>query len=229
MHKILIIEDEPGLQITLKDRLLSENYNTTIAIDGNEGYQEGLKNYYDLIILDVMLPGKNGFDVARDLRNKNIKTPILMLTARGELPDKIVGLKLGADDYLTKPFEMLELLARVEALLRRNQKSFSGNVTNDVYTFDDIQINFKSGIVKKNDQPVELSAQEFRLLKFFIENRNTIHSREDLLKNVWKYEEMPTTRTVDVHVSWLRKKLEVNIKSPQFFITVHGLGYKFLG
>jgi len=229
MSKILIIEDEPGLQITLKDRLVSENYDTSIAINGIDGFEQALQNNFDLILLDVMLPGKNGFDICRDLRSKNIKTPILMLTARGELPDKIVGLKLGADDYLTKPFEMLELLARVEALLRRNQKSFSSINSVDIHTFDNIQINLKSAEVKRDDKPVELSAQEFRLLKFFIENKNTTHSREDLLKNVWKYEETPTTRTVDVHVAWLRQKLETNVKHPQLFITVHGLGYKFLG
>ncbi len=228
MYKVLIVEDEPGLQITLKDRLISENYDTTIAIDGISGYQEALQNRYDIIILDVMLPGKSGFDVCRDLRSKNIDTPILMLTARGELPDKVVGLKLGADDYLTKPFEMLELLARLEALLRRKQKS-GQNSSVENYTFADIQVNIKSSEVKKNKKQIDLSAQEFRLLKFFIENRNATLSREELLKNVWKYEETPTTRTVDVHVSWLRQKLETNVKHPQFFITVHGLGYKFLG
>ncbi len=228
MYKVLIVEDEPGLQITLKDRLISENYDTTIAIDGISGYQEALQNRYDIIILDVMLPGKSGFDVCRDLRSKNIDTPILMLTARGELPDKVVGLKLGADDYLTKPFEMLELLARLEALLRRKQKS-GQNSSVENYTFADIQVNIKSSEVKKNNKQIDLSAQEFRLLKFFIENRNATLSREELLKNVWKYEETPTTRTVDVHVSWLRQKLETNVKHPQFFITVHGLGYKFLG
>ncbi|KAA3614080.1 MAG: DNA-binding response regulator [Calditrichaeota bacterium] len=227
MHNILIIEDEPGLQITLQDRLVSENYKTAFAVDGNEGYQKALQNNFDLIILDVMLPGKNGFDVCRDLRNKNIETPILMLTARGELPDKIVGLKLGADDYLTKPFEMLELLARVEALLRRGQKPVS--VNSDGYTFGSIKVNLKSAEIFKNGHPVELSAQEFRLLKFFIENRNEILSREYLLKNVWEYEEAPTTRTVDVHIAWLRQKLEVKAKHPQFFVTVHSLGYKFLG
>lgn len=226
MQKILIIEDEPGLQITLNDRLKSENYQTHVLANGLEGYQHALTNPYDLILLDVMLPGKNGFDICRDLRNQNIRTPILMLTARGELPDKIVGLKLGADDYLTKPFEMLELLARVEALLRRSPEGLASSEA--VFSFGDIRVNLKSAEVVKNDSPVELSAQEFRLLRFFIENKNTTHSREDLLKSVWKYDETPSTRTVDVHVAWLRQKLEVRAKHPRHFITVHGLGYKFL-
>jgi two-component system, OmpR family, alkaline phosphatase synthesis response regulator PhoP len=225
--KILLIEDEPGLQLTLKDRLMDENYLVEICSDGNSGYKMATGKAFNLIILDVMLPGKNGFDVCRDIRKKNITIPILMLTARGELPDKVVGLKLGADDYLTKPFEMLELLARVEALLRRNQTmTVSENV--DI-VFGNIKVNLKSTVVLKNDIPVYLSAQEFRLLKFLVNNKDTTYHRDDLLQQVWEYNETPSTRTVDVHIAGLRHKLEENPKNPQYFITVHGLGYKFIG
>jgi len=225
--KILLIEDEPGLQLTLKDRLTDENYQVQICSDGNSGYKTATSQSFNLIILDVMLPGKNGFDVCRDIRKKNITVPILMLTARGELPDKVVGLKLGADDYLTKPFEMLELLARIEALLRRDQgRIFPEN--NDV-EFGNIKVSFKSTLVYKNDIPVSLSAQEYRLLKFLITNKDITYHRDDLLQQVWEYNETPTTRTVDVHIAGLRHKLEENPKNPQYIITVHGLGYKFIG
>jgi len=223
---ILLIEDEPGLQLTLKDRLTDENYHVDICPDGNSGYKAATTKLYNCIILDVMLPGKNGFDVCRDIRKKNNNTPILMLTARAELPDKVVGLKLGADDYLTKPFEMLELLARVEALLRRQGNA--QKIADNDCEFGNIKVNFKSTTVMKDNSVVNLSAQEFRLLKFLIGNRGTTLSREDLLQQVWEYSETPTTRTVDVHIAGLRQKLESNPKYPQFIITVHGLGYKFV-
>ncbi len=224
--KILLVEDEAGLILTLTDRLRSEGFDVRSATDGERGLSYALAESFDLIILDVMLPKRNGLDVCRDLRQKNVTTPILMLTARGETLDKVLGLKLGADDYLTKPFEMLELLARIEALLRRSPNT-NGN-TPDAFRFGDVSVDFRRAEVSKNNQPVELSAIEFKLLQFLIENRGAVHSRDKLLDAVWGYDAMPTTRTVDVHVAWLRQKLEANPKHPQFIQTVHGLGYKFI-
>ncbi len=224
--KILLVEDEEGLILTLTDRLHSEGFEVTSANDGKKGFDAALADKFDLIILDVMLPKKNGYDICRDLRQKGVSTPILMLTAKGETIDKVLGLKLGADDYLTKPFEVIELLARVEALLRRSPNN-SEAVPNGAFKFGDIGVDFKRAEVTKGDQAVDLSAMEFRLLQFFIENRGSVHSRDDLLDAVWGYDAMPTTRTVDVHVAWLRQKLEENPRHPQFIQTVHGFGYKF--
>jgi len=223
--RILLVEDEAGLILTLTDRLRSEGFDVTSAADGEQGLSFALSESFDLIILDVMLPKKNGLDVCRDLRQKNIHTPILMLTAKGETIDKVLGLKLGADDYLTKPFEVMELLARIEALLRRSPQTM--NNSPDTFRFGDVQIDFRRAEVLKNNQPLELSAIEFKLLQYLIENRGAVHSRDKLLDEVWGYDAMPTTRTVDVHVAWLRQKLETNPKHPQFIQTVHGLGYKF--
>ncbi len=224
--KILLVEDEAGLILTLTDRLSSEGFDVRSATDGERGLSDALAESFDLIILDVMLPKRNGLDVCRDLRQKNVHTPILMLTAKGETLDKVLGLKLGADDYLTKPFEMLELLARIEALMRRSTNT-NGNAT-DAFRFGDVSVDFRRAEVSKNNQPVELSAIEFKLLQFLIENRGAVHSRDKLLDAVWGYDAMPTTHTVDVHVAWLRQKLEANPKHPQFIQTVHGLGYKFV-
>lgn len=226
-NKILLVEDEAGLIVTLTDRLQSENFVVENATDGEQGLRLALGGTFDLIILDVMLPKRNGFDVCRDLRRENVSTPVLMLTAKGETIDKVLGLKLGADDYLTKPFEMVELLARVEALLRRAPQTNAKSP--DAFCFGGVAIDFRRAEVTKNDAPVELSAIEFKLLQFLIENRGAVHSRDKLLDEVWGYDAMPTTRTVDVHVAWLRQKLETNPKHPQFIQTVHGLGYKFNG
>jgi two-component system, OmpR family, alkaline phosphatase synthesis response regulator PhoP len=223
--KILLIEDEEGLIITLTDRLHSEGFTVETATDGETGLALALNNSFDLILLDVMLPKKNGFDVCRDLRQKNIATPILMLTAKGETVDKVVGLKLGADDYLTKPFEVIELLARIEALLRRSPTTTDNSP--DSFIFSDVTIDFKRAEVTKSNQKIELSAIEFKLLQYLIENKGEVHSRDKLLDQVWGYDAMPTTRTVDVHIAWLRQKLEDNPKYPQFIQTVHGFGYKF--
>ena len=224
--KILLVEDEEGLILTLTDRLQNEGFDVKSAADGEAGLNLALSENFDLIILDVMLPKKNGYDVCRDLRQKEINTPILMLTAKGETIDKVLGLKLGADDYLTKPFEMMELLARIEALLRRSPQT--SNRSPDAFRFGDVSIDFRRAEVLKNNQPLELSAIEFKLLQFLIENRGAVHSRDKLLDEVWGYDAMPSTRTVDVHVAWLRQKLEPNPKHPQFIQTVHGLGYKFV-
>ena len=225
--RILLIEDEEGLILTLTDRLESEGYEVVAASDGKTGFAAALDEIYDLIILDVMLPKKNGYDIARDLRQKGIVTPILMLTAKGETIDKVLGLKLGADDYLTKPFEVIELLARVEALLRRAPASANGHSNGNAFNFGNVRIDFKRAEVVNNDAPVELSAMEFKLLQFLVENRGIVHSRDALLDAVWGYDAMPTTRTVDVHIAWLRQKLEENPRHPRFIQTVHGMGYKF--
>jgi len=225
--KILLVEDEKGLIITLTDRLESEGFEVTSATDGKKGFDAAVTGNFDLIILDVMLPKKNGYDVVRDLRQKGIDTPILMLTAKGEIIDKVLGLKLGADDYLTKPFEVIELLARIEALLRRSPAKMNGT-TAEAFRFGSVAIDFKRAEVVKAHEPVELSAMEFKLLQYLIENRGTVHSRDALLDAVWGYDAMPTTRTVDVHIAWLRQKLEDNPRHPTFIQTVHGMGYKFV-
>ncbi len=225
--KILLVEDETGLILTLTDRLQSEGFEVVSAADGEKGLESASTENFDLIILDVMLPKKNGYDVCRDLRQKGIDTPVLMLTAKGETIDKVLGLKLGADDYLTKPFEVIELLARIEALLRRSPAQAQNGKTR-TFNFGDVAVDFRRAEVLKENKTVELSAMEFKLLQFLIENRGRVHSRNELLDEVWGYDAMPSTRTVDVHIAWLRQKLETNPKHPQFIQTVHGFGYKFI-
>jgi two-component system alkaline phosphatase synthesis response regulator PhoP len=225
--RLLLVEDEPGLQLALSDRLASEGYQVETAGDGNSAIARATGEPFDIIILDVMLPGRDGFDVARTLRQQGIRTPILMLTARGEVVDRVVGLKLGADDYLTKPFEMMELLARLEALLRRAPAS--AGVSLERYQFGDVRVDVRKAEVTRNGSAVDLSAKEFHLLRYFIEHRGATISRDELLHQVWGYQSTPSTRTVDVHVAWLRQKLEPNPRIPQFILTVHGLGYKFAG
>src|SRR5262249_25604678 len=174
---------------------------------------------------DVMLPGMSGFDVCRDVRQKGVTTPIIMLTARGQVVDKVLGLKLGADDYLTKPFDMMELSARIEVQTRR--AAAAGPTP--TYRFGDVHVDCRKVEVVKNGEQVELSAREFLLLKYLIEHREAALSRDELLNEVWGYHSMPSTRTVDVHVAWLRQKIEPNPRQPQYITTVHGLDYKFIG
>jgi two-component system, OmpR family, alkaline phosphatase synthesis response regulator PhoP len=226
-RRILLIEDEPGLVFTLTDRLTSEGYETASATDGPFGLRRATTEPWDLILLDVMLPGMGGFDVVKDMRQQNVTTPVIMLTARGQVVDKVLGLKLGADDYLAKPFEMLELLARIEAQLRRAAASATPGAPR--YEFGDIVLDVRKAEVRRRGQIVDLSAREFLLLKYFIEHREAMLTREELLNDVWGYHSMPSTRTVDVHVAWLRQKIEANVKQPQYIVTVHGLGYKFIG
>ena len=225
--RILLVEDEPGLVLTLTDRLTSEGFTVETARDGEAGLARATGESFDLIILDVMLPRKNGFDVCRDLRQQNVQTPVIMLTARGQVVDKVVGLKLGADDYVTKPFEMMELLARIEALLRR--APVLSALSPDVYQFGPIRIDFRKAEITRDGATIDLSALEFQLLRYFIEHRENAITRDELLNEVWGYNAMPSTRTVDVHVAWLRQKIEPNPRHPQFILTVHGLGYKFVG
>jgi len=226
-RSILLIEDEPGLVLTLKDRLAREGYEVDTAQDGTQGLTSALRGQADLIILDLMLPGRSGLDICRDLRQKGIETPILMLTARGQTVDKVVGLKLGADDYMTKPFEMPELLARVEVLMRRNRNSTGAGAA--FYNFGTIEVDLRRASATRGGEAIALSTREFELLRYFIEHRGAAISRDELLSKVWHYDAGTTTRTVDVHVAWLRQKLEDDPKRPQWIMTVHGLGYKFLG
>ena len=227
--RILLVEDEPSLQLTLSDRLESEGYEIECAGDGELGLRRALEESWDLLILDLNLPKKNGMDVCRDLRQQGKSTPVLMLTARGQVVDKIVGLKLGADDYMTKPFEMLELLARVEALLRRARSTVEGGGGGETYTFGEIRIDFERSEVHRGGTALELSALEWNLLSFFIRNRGKVLSRDLLLDEVWGYDAMPQTRTVDVHVGGLRQKIEPVPGRPRYLMTVHGRGYKFVG
>jgi len=222
---ILLVEDEPGLVLTLSDRLRSEGYSVDALYDGTEVVEQAAHQHFGMIILDVMLPGKSGFEVCQELRQRGIRTPILMLTARTQMADKVKGLKIGADDYLTKPFEMAELLARVEALLRRGKGA--GDDGPDAYDVGPLHIDVLSTEVLRNGSPAALSTKEFQLLCYLLEHRGRTLSREELLKEVWGYASAPSTRTVDVHVAWLRQKLENNPKQPKYIITVHGQGYKF--
>lgn len=216
--------------MTLTDRLMAEGYEVESATDAPGGLEAATTGGFDAILLDVMLPGGNGMDVCRTLRQRGIQTPILMLTARGQVVDRVVGLKLGADDYLVKPFEMAELLARIEALLRRGAVTAGSTAaTGEVFRFGDVTVDFRRAEVTKGGETVELSAREFKLLRYFVEHRGAALSRDELLNEVWGYNAMPSTRTVDVHVAWLRQKVEDNARHPQFILTVHGLGYKFVG
>ena len=227
--RILLIEDEPGLIVTLTDRLTAEGYLVETATDGLKGEKAGREGGHDLIVLDVMLPHKGGFDVCRDLRHGWITTPILILTARGEVTEKVVGLKLGAADYLPKPFDMLALLARLEVLLRRRGQPAGGSPRMETFCFGKNDVDFRSMEVSCKGVRVDLSAREFQLLRYFIEHRGEVLSREMILNGVWGYDAMPTTRTIDTHVTWLRQKLEENHHHPEHILTIYGVGYRFVG
>ena len=223
--RILLIEDEPGLVLTLSDLFGNEGYDVETASDGPSGLSKAMEGGYDLIILDVMLPGKNGFDVCREMRENGIGTGVLMLTARTQVADRVEGLKLGADDYLTKPFAPSELLARAEALLRRVNRENPSTVVR--FRFGDVQIDFEKREVSRNGASVSLATKELQLLRYLIENRDKVIPRDELLKNVWEYQPTVSSRTVDVHIAWLRQKLEPNSQTPRHFHTVRGVGYRF--
>ncbi len=220
---LLLVEDEPSLVLALTDRLEAEGYRVTSVGDGDVALADASAGTFDLIVLDGMLPGRDGYDVCRTLRHRGVQTPILMLSARGQVVDRVVGLQLGADDYLTKPFDVTELLARIDALLRRAKPAGV-----NVYSFGDIVVNVRSAEVEKNGRRVDLTAREFRLLTYLIEHRGAVLSRDELLNAVWGYETSVFTRTVDVHVGLLRQKLEAHPRKPRHILTVHGLGYKFV-
>jgi DNA-binding response OmpR family regulator len=227
VRRILLVEDEESLVLTLSDALASEGYEVVTSQDGREGYELASDRPFDVIVLDINLPEKSGFDLCRDLRSRGIKTPVLMLTARGELVDKVLGFKLGADDYLTKPFEIPELLARLEALLRRTLGEVASE-TSKIFDFGSVRVDLIRAEVRKDGKPVELSAREFQLLQYFIEHPNQVITREKLLEEVWGYTGDVFTRTVDVHVSLLRKKLDDPHTQSTHFATIRGSGYRFL-
>ena len=223
--RILLIEDEPGLVLTVSDLLSTEGYEVESAGDGETGLAKAVGGKYDLVILDIMLPRKTGFDVCRELRQKGIDVAILMLTAKTQVVDRVVGLKLGADDYLIKPFDPAELLARVEALLRRVQKE--NRIPVQSFQFGDIEIDFERAVLLKSGQPVTLASKELQLLRYLVDNRGRVVPREELLQNVWEYSSDVSSRTIDVHVAWLRQKLEDNPQNPKHIHTIRGKGYRF--
>jgi two-component system alkaline phosphatase synthesis response regulator PhoP len=225
-RRILLVEDEPGLVMTLTDRLLNEGYDVESVGNGNSALEKNGANF-DLIVLDIMLPYSSGLEVCQELRRRGVKTPVLMLTAKSQVLDKVIGLKLGADDYLTKPFEMIELLARLEALLRRSTAADLVTPPGETFQFGEILVNFRTTEVFRAGQALKLSAREFKLLQYFVRNVGTTLSREELLNAVWGYQAMVFTRTVDVHVAWLRQKIEPNPRQPRYIHTVHGHGYRF--
>jgi DNA-binding response OmpR family regulator len=223
--KVLIVEDDQAMAVALRDGFEYEGYSVQVARDGAAGLKLAAERELDLIILDVMLPKLSGFDVCRQLRNTGNSTPIIMLTARGQEIDKVVGLKIGADDYVTKPFSFMELMARVEALLRRTHRQ--PEMTEDFH-FGDVAVNFKKFEVTKSGSPIEMSPREFNILKYFIEHRGEVITRDQLLDSVWGYGSFPLTRTVDMHIAKLRQKIEETPGDPRHIITVHRVGYKFV-
>jgi two-component system alkaline phosphatase synthesis response regulator PhoP len=224
--RILIVEDEPAMVAGLRDNFEYEGYEVISADDGVAGLDRALTDNPDLVVLDVMMPRMSGLDVCKQLKAKRPSLPIIMLTARGQEIDKVVGLELGADDYVTKPFSIRELMARVKAVLRRASPQTPAA---DVYQFSDVEVNIRSNEVRRAGQVVDLSSKEFALLSYFISNPAETLSRDQLLDAVWGYDNYPNTRTVDTHIVHLRQKLEPNPEDPRFILTIHGSGYKFVG
>jgi DNA-binding response OmpR family regulator len=226
MRKVLIVEDDQAMAVALRDGFTYEGYSVHVARDGAAGLRMAEERSHDLVILDVMLPRMSGLDVCRQLRSAGNDTPIIMLTARGQEIDKVLGLKTGADDYVTKPFSFLELMARVEAVLRRTSKSTEAA---EAVSFGDVEMNFKTFEAKKGGRALELSPREFKMMKYFVEHRGEVVTRDQLLDHVWGYEGLPLTRTVDMHIAKLRQKIEDTPSDPHHVITVHRVGYKFTG
>jgi DNA-binding response OmpR family regulator len=224
--KVLIVEDEPDMARGLQFNLEARGFEVVLAADGEAGLRAAAEAHPDLVVLDVMLPKRDGFDVCRTLRRTQPTLPILMLTARGHDDDAVLGLKLGADDYVRKPFSVAELLARIETLLRRASASGSRPPR---LAFAGVDVDFLRHEAFRDGQPLELSAKEFEMLRYFAARRGEVVSREDLLNEVWGYNSMPGTRTVDTHMVKLRQKIEADPAQPRHLITVHGLGYKFVG
>lgn len=223
-YLIAFVEDDDSVRTSLVLNFELEGFRTVTASNGEDGIEVVEKSCPDLIILDVMMPKKDGLQTCRELRNKGISTPIILLTARSAEVDKVLGLELGADDYLAKPFGMLELVARVKALLRRTQKVADV----DRVHFDDVVIDFKAYKTERNQTPVDLSAREYRLLRYLIAKQGAVVTRDELLDEVWGYNSYPTTRTVDNHIARLRQKIERDVNDPRHIVTVHGVGYKFV-
>ena len=226
MPKVLVVEDDDAMAVALHDGFRYEGYEVKMARDGAAGLKSATSEAPDVIILDVMLPKMTGLDVCKKIRKDGNNVPIIMLTARGQEIDKVLGLKLGADDYVTKPFSFMELMARVEAVLRRTS---GREVKIDSYKFGAINVNFKKGEAKKNGKLLDLSPRELKLLQYLIQNRGDVVTRDQLLNAVWDYDNTPFTRTVDMHIAKLRKKIEDNPADPAYIVTVHRVGYKFTG
>lgn len=226
MTKILLVEDEPKMQQVIKDNLELEGYDVALAGDGKTGLRKILENSYSLVLLDVMLPEMSGFDVCRKAREKGISTPVIFLTAKGEEIDKVLGLELGADDYITKPFGVRELLARTKAVLRRVEGPATGLA--DTLTLGSVEIDFKTYTASRDGAALPMTPKEFELLKFLWQHRNQVVSRDQVLTNVWGYDETISTRTIDNFILRLRQKIEVNPAKPKRIITIHGLGYKLI-
>jgi len=223
MKRILFVEDEPAFAVAMIDRLESEGYRVEWTQTGAAAYDMARRQSFDLMVLDVMLPEKNGFDICRDLRREGVHTPVLMLTARGEVVDRVLGLKLGADDYVQKNCEPMELMARIEALLRR---SASVVAAPDRAEFGAVRVDFRKHEVTRDGKPLTLSPVEFRLLEYLIQRRGDVVTREELLMNVWSLQADTLSRTVDVHIAGLRRKIEADSRYPRFLLTVKGSGYK---
>jgi len=226
MAHILIVEDELEMAMGLKDNFEFDGHEVDIAEDGEKGLQMALETQYHLIILDLMLPKKSGLDVCKEIRAANQKTPIIMLTARGQEIDKVLGLELGADDYMTKPFSVRELLARVKAILRRYP--VEDEMIEHPLQMGKLQVHFKHYQAQDEHGPVDLSHKEFEILKYFVKHKGETVSRDALLEDVWGYETYPTTRTVDNYILQLRKKIEKDPEHPNHILTVHGIGYKYI-
>ena len=227
--KILVVEDDPSMLMGLKDNLEFENYEVLTARTGPDGLKMAQSNQFDLIVLDLMLPQMDGFEVCRQIRAKDEDIPIIMLTAKAQEVDKVVGLKLGADDYITKPFSVRELLARIEAVLRRQRrKTHPSSPKIQSYEFGKVKVDFRKCLAYKGKEKIDLTHYEVEILKVLIANKEEPISRNRMLDEIWGYELFPTTRTIDNHVVKLRQKLEDDPKDPKHIITVHGIGYKFL-
>ena len=225
MTKVLVVEDDPGILRTVADNLRFEQYDVVTATDGESAYTILQAEHPDLIVLDLMLPRLNGFELCRKLRNEDIQVPVLMLTARSEEADRIRGLDLGGDDYVTKPFSVPELMARVRALLRRASAAAGAPA---LLKFGQVEIDFRRYEVQRQGRHVEMTRKEFALLKFLASREDTVVTRDELLNKVWGFESYPLTRTVDNHISSLRSKLEPDPAHPVHIQTVHGVGYKFV-
>jgi DNA-binding response OmpR family regulator len=223
--RILIVEDEPGIALGLEDDLKMEGYDIEVLADGNAACQRALATTFDLILLDVMLPGKDGFEVCRELRRRGLSSPILMLTAKVQEAEKVMGLELGADDYVTKPFGTRELRARIKALLRRG----NSQRPSDIYSFDGLELDFERAELRKAGQTVELTPIEFRLLSVFVRSHGRVLTREQLLAAAWAPDTFASDRVVDNHIANLRKKIERDPLNPKLLRNVRGLGYRFDG